>query len=142
MLRFASLLLVLLLFAGCDSNGDVVFECDNDSVEIEVEELAEGTSPARAGSTDQVLVNYSGELTDGTEFDSGEEVVFALGSLISGFREGVTGMRIGGTRRITIPPYRGYGTQAQFRTVDGERVETIPACSTLIFEVDLLDILS
>ena len=133
MLRFAPLLVALFVFAGCDSNGDIVRVCDNESVEIEVEEIVEGTSPARANATDQVLVNYSGTLTNGDEFDSGEEVLFRLTSVISGFREGVTGMRIGGKRRITIPPYRGYRTQE----LDG-----IPACSTLIFEVELLDILS
>ena len=58
----------------------------------------------------------------------------SLASTISGFREGVSGMRIGGKRRITIPPYRGYSTNTN--------IEAVPACSTLIFEVELLDILT
>jgi len=107
-----------------------------------IEQLVTGTSPARASSVDVVRVNYVGRLENGTQFDSTSNSIIGLGRLISGFREGVTGMRIGSERRITIPPYRGYSTDAQFRTVDGERVETIPACSTLVFEVELLDILS
>ena len=142
MLRYALLLLLALPFAGCDSNDPVVASCENESLEIETEDLAVGTSPARASSTDIVRINYVGRFEDGTEFDSATNLVSNLSVFISGFREGIVGMRLGGSRRITIPPYRGYGTQAQFRTIDGDRVETIPACSTLVFEVELLDILT
>ena len=98
-----------------------------------------GNSPARASSTDRVLVTYRGTLEDGTEFDGATNAAFARQGTISGFREGITGIRIGGERRITIPPLRGYGP-ADRLDADGNVV--IPGCSVLFFEVELVDILS
>lgn len=83
----------------------------------------------------KVSVQYAGTLTDGTEFDSSykrnnEPLVFTVGAgqMIPGFDAGVMGMKVGGTRKITIPPDLAYGAQA---------VGPIPANSTLIFEVKL-----
>ena len=135
-------LALALLVSGCDSSNPLPETCENTSLDVEVEDLTVGTSPARVAAADVVRINYVGALVDGTEFDSGRGVPFDLRQSISGFREGLTGMRIGGTRRITIPPRRGYGGRAQTRFVDGENVEIIPACSVLVFEVDLLDILT
>lgn len=138
-MRLALLLSVALLaVAGCDSADDVPLTCDNISLSIETEELAPGTGTAVASRTSTVQLDYVGTLEDGSEFDSGTDVVFGLARTVSGFSEGVAGMRLGGQRRITIPPYRGYGTQVR-RNGEGETV--IPACSTLIFEVTLDDIL-
>lgn len=85
----------------------------------------------------KVTVNYIGSLPDGTKFDSsydrGIPFSFNLGSgqVIRGWDEGLVGMRVGGKRRLIIPPSLGYGNQA---------VGSIPPNSTLIFEVELLSV--
>ncbi|WP_094549782.1 FKBP-type peptidyl-prolyl cis-trans isomerase [Rubricoccus marinus] len=140
--RLSLLLLLALPFAGCDSNEPVVNSCANESREIVMEELVTGTSPARADANDLVRINYVGQLEDGTVFDSATNYTERVSAFVAGFSEGVTGMRIGSKRRLTIPPYLAYSTERRTRTVDGEEVEIIPACSTLIFEVVLLDILT
>ena len=128
-----------LALSSCD-NGDPVFQlCDDENLDVEIETLVTGSSPATANVNDVVLVNYTGTLLDGSEFDSGSRASFLLRNTVSGFQEGVSGMRIGETRRFTVPPRRGYGMEAR-RNADGEVV--IPSCSDLVFEVELLDILS
>ncbi|MEM1054432.1 MAG: FKBP-type peptidyl-prolyl cis-trans isomerase [Bacteroidota bacterium] len=132
-------LTLALALTACDSSDPIVTSCDNESLEISIDTLAVGTSPAQANPNDRVLVNYRGTLTDGAEFDSGTNIAFTLTNTVSGFREGITGMRLGGERRVTVPPLRGYGTQER-QDADGNVV--IPPCSVLIFEVELIDILS
>jgi len=85
-----------------------------------------------------VLVNYTGWLLDGTKFDSnldhgGQPFKFQLGGgqVISGWDEGVKGMRIGGKRKLTIPPDMGYGKNG---------MGPIPPNATLVFDVELLDV--
>lgn len=93
---------------------------------------------ATADSGSTVTMHYTGWLTDGTQFDSsvdrGQPFVFRLGAgqVISGWDQGVQGMRIGGKRKLTIPPDLGYGT----RGAGG----VIPANATLIFDVELLGV--
>ena len=101
------------------------------------EELTVGSgNSATAGQ--KVSVHYTGWLTNGTKFDSskdrGEPFVFPLGKghVIRGWDEGVAGMKVGGKRKLTIPPTLGYGA----RGAGG----VIPANATLVFEVELLDI--
>ncbi len=102
------------------------------------EDLTEGEgAPAKAGQ--MVSVHYTGWLTDGTKFDSSKDrntpFVFPLGAghVIRGWDEGVQGMKPGGTRKLTIPPQLGYGA----RGAGG----VIPPNATLVFEVELLEIL-
>jgi hypothetical protein len=87
----------------------------------------------KAGDT--VSVHYTGWLQDGTKFDSsidrGQPSTFTLGQVIQGWNEGVVGMQVNGTRLLVIPPSLGYGS-----TANG----SIPANSTLIFEVQLVAI--
>lgn len=89
---------------------------------------------AKAGDT--VSVHYTGWLDNGTKFDSsvdrGQPFEFTLGQgqVIKGWDEGVAGMKVGGRRRLVIPPTLGYGS----RGVGG----IIPANATLTFEVELL----
>ena len=92
----------------------------------------EGASPA---ATDRVKVHYTGWLVNGKKFDSsvdrGSPATFGLNQVIKGWTEGLSSMKVGGKRILVIPPELGYGSR------DGG---TIPANSTLIFEVELLDI--
>jgi FKBP-type peptidyl-prolyl cis-trans isomerase FkpA len=100
-----------------------------------IETLADG-SGAAAKSGDQVTVHYTGWLTNGRKFDSShdrrEPFRFALGrgNVIAGWDEGVEGMKIGGKRKLTIPPALGYGPYGAGNV--------IPPDATLVFEVELL----
>ena len=86
--------------------------------------------PAEAG--DGVTVMFTGWLPDGTEFDSGELSILSLGAgLIAGFTEGVTGMRLGGTRTIVVPAALGYGAQGQ---------GAIPENAVIVFEITVVSI--
>ena len=101
------------------------------------EELAVG-SGAEAVPGKPVTVHYTGWLTNGTKFDSSKDrrdpFVFTLGKgqVIKGWDEGVQGMKVGGKRKLTIPPGLGYGA----RGAGG----AIPPNATLIFDVELLGI--
>jgi FKBP-type peptidyl-prolyl cis-trans isomerase len=106
--------------------------------ELQIEDLVVGTGDSpRQGQT--VVVHYTGWLTDGTKFDSsvdrGEPFEFEIGvgHVIQGWDDGVAGMKIGGKRRLTIPPELAYGNND---VGDG----LIPANSILIFEIELLDL--
>ena len=104
--------------------------------ELMKEDLQLGTgAEAVAGRT--VEVEYTGWLLDGKQFDSSKgrgPFTFALGGgqVIKGWDQGVVGMRVGGKRKLTIPPELGYG----MRGFPG----VIPAQATLVFEVELLSV--
>ena len=105
--------------------------------DLVVTDLVVGSGPeATTGST--VSVNYVGALPDGTVFDAsanhGGAFTFPLGAgqVIRGWDEGVKGMKVGGKRRLVIPPGLAYGDQA----VGG----VIPANATLVFEVELVSV--
>ena len=91
---------------------------------------------AHAGET--AIVHYTGKLTNGTKFDSSQDrnepFSFRLGAghVIKGWDEGVEGMKIGGIRKLVIPPQLGYGSRGAG--------SAIPPNATLIFEVELLDL--
>lgn len=97
-------------------------------------EVGEGPAVESAGIT--VSVHYTAYLVDGTAFDStddrGEPASLALRNVFPGMARGVEGMRVGGTRKIIIPPELGFGAQQVHPAV--------PANATLIFDVELLDI--
>lgn len=105
--------------------------------ELKIEELKAGTG-AEAKPGQPVSVHYTGWLTDGKKFDSsldrGQPFKFQLGAgqVIPGWDKGVAGMKVGGKRKLTIPPQMGYGE----RGAGG----VIPPNATLVFEVELLGV--
>ena len=104
---------------------------------LKIEDLEVGTG-AKALPGKKVSVHYTGWLTDGKKFDSsvdrGRPFDFKLGAgqVIQGWDQGVAGMKVGGKRKLTIPPELGYGA----RGAGG----VIPPNATLLFEVELLGI--
>lgn len=94
--------------------------------------VGDGTE-AKAG--DSVTVSYVGTLQDGSTFDQNKSFNFTLGvgQVIQGWDKGILGMKVGGERKLVIPPGLAYGSQA---------VGSIPPNSTLLFDVKLLDVKS
>ena len=90
---------------------------------------------AEVKSGDTVTVNYLGTLENGTKFDSSYDrnqpftTQIGVGRVIKGWDEGIVGMKVGGKRKLIIPPDLGYGAQD---------LGSIPPNSTLVFEVELL----
>jgi peptidylprolyl isomerase len=105
-----------------------------DKLQIQDEVVGTGIEAAPGK---KVTVNYVGTLTNGTKFDSSydrnEPFAFNLGAgeVIAGWDQGVKGMKVGGKRKLTIPPSLGYGSQD---------LGSIPPNSTLVFEVELLKV--
>jgi FKBP-type peptidyl-prolyl cis-trans isomerase len=122
-------LTIFMLMAGCSKEDKVM------DGELTIEDIivGEGTEAVKHSI---VTVNYTGWLEDGSKFDSSlnpgrEPFRFTVGAgqVIQGWDQGIPGMKIGGKRKLTIPPSMGYGNRDN---------GAIPANSVLIFEVDLL----
>ena len=108
---------------------------DNGQLQIQDEVVGTG---AVAAPGDRVTVNYVGSFTNGTVFDAsanhgttGFPFVLGTGAVIKGWDEGVAGMKVGGKRRLVVPPALGYGPNDY---------GPIPGNSTLVFEVELLNV--
>ena len=122
-------MIIMILFAGCSKDKEIM----NGELIIEDLKVGEGSEVVKYNI---VTVNYTGWLTDGTKFDSSlnpgrSPFRFTVGGgqVIKGWDEGLLGMKVGGKRKLTIPPSMGYGNQD---------MGVIPSNSTLIFEIDLL----
>ena len=122
-------MIVMILIAGCSKDKEAM----NGELIIEDLKVGEGSEVVKYNI---VTVNYTGWLTDGTKFDSSlnpgrSPFRFTVGGgqVIKGWDEGLIGMKVGGKRKLTIPPSMGYGNQD---------MGVIPPNSTLVFEIDLL----
>ena len=121
------------------ANTDVVYDVTVVDIfdEVLIEDIVEGDGDV-AESGDVVVVEYVGQLRNGQVFDasavSGSAFVFTLGrgSVIPGWEQGIPGMKVGGKRRLTIPPVLGYGAFGAGTAV--------PPFAVLIFEVDLMEV--
>ncbi|MBX3232222.1 MAG: FKBP-type peptidyl-prolyl cis-trans isomerase [Labilithrix sp.] len=103
-----------------------------------MQDLAPGAGEA-AKTGDKVAVHYVGTLTDGKEFDASKkhgdkpfEFELGAGRVIKGWDDGVVGMKVGGKRKLTIPPSLGYGARGAG--------SAIPPNATLVFEVEMVKI--
>ena len=122
-------LAVMTLFSG-----NIAFSSEEE-LKITVNKAGTGE---RAEIGMSVSVHYTGKLENGTVFDSsiprGQPFTFTLGAgqVIKGLDEGVEGMKVGGKRKLIIPPYLGHGSRGAGNV--------IPANATLIFEIELLKV--
>ena len=124
---------------GCLALGLALAACGSSSsspsgvTALQVVDLTVGGG-ATAAAGDTLTVAYVGSLTNGRTFDSSTGYTFRLGvgAVIPGWDQGLVGMRVGGKRRLTIPPDLAYGSTGAGNV--------IPPNATLIFEVDLLSI--
>ncbi len=140
-----SLSALITVLPGCTKKDDTVNTSTTTSDtapaapqgDLKIEELKEGTG-AEAVAGKMVTVHYTGTLTDGKKFDSSldrkEPFQFPLGAgrVIQGWDQGVAGMKVGGKRKLTIPPHLGYGERGAGNV--------IPPNATLVFEVELLKV--
>ena len=135
---------LLLPLGGCLDDGPTGPQCDE--VNTQVAETRGDTvvtvtglryietelgTGATAMSCLGAAIDYVGSFLDGTTFDEGQPFAFVPGQgrYLPGFEQGVVGMKVGGTRRLIVPPSLGYGSQPY---------RGIPANSTLVFDVELL----
>ena len=104
---------------------------------LSIEDLTVGAG-AEATAGKLVTVHYTGTLTNGSTFDSSRNrnrpfsFTLGAGQVIAGWDQGVAGMKVGGRRKLTIPPEMGYGARG-FPPV-------IPPSSTLLFDIELLEV--
>jgi FKBP-type peptidyl-prolyl cis-trans isomerase len=137
--RLGLILILALSASACGGSNSTPSTVTPPSAPYSATDLREGTgATATQGRT--VTVSYTGWLYDptkpeskGTQFDTSANFVFQLGAgrVIPGWDQGVVGMKVGGQRRLVIPPNLGYGSQM---------VGTIPPNSTLVFDIMLLNV--
>jgi FKBP-type peptidyl-prolyl cis-trans isomerase len=148
-MRCSSVALFALFLSACGGDDEpkagaagAGFEIDSTALTktasgLQYQDVVIGTGQ-RAASGQVAVVHYTGWLTDGTKFDSsrdrGQPFSFPIGGgqVIAGWDEGVAGMKVGGRRKLVIPPDLGYGPAGS--------PPVIPAAATLVFDVELLEV--
>ncbi len=144
MKQFFICLAVALLAVGCNSNNGGGTPTDPSQVNIEftTTDIVTGTG-AQAVAGNSVTVHYTGWLynpagveSKGTQFDSSVggatlPVILGVSNIIPGFQQGILGMRVGGKRRVYIPPNLAYGSA-------GAGQGRIPPNASLVFEIELI----
>lgn len=147
----SALVLFALFLSACGGSGDARGAAGGNAGEFEIDSAALTSTPsglqyqdvvtgsgAEAAPGQTAVVHYTGWLTDGTKFDSsrdrGEPFSFSLGAgqVIAGWDQGVAGMKVGGRRKLVIPPDLGYGPRGS--------PPVIPPDATLVFDVELLEL--
>jgi FKBP-type peptidyl-prolyl cis-trans isomerase len=151
-MRRSSVALFALFLSACGGDGEpkagaagasgAGFEIDSSALTKTASGLQYQDVVAGSGQTaapgQVAVVHYTGWLTDGTKFDSsrdrGQPFSFPVGGgqVIAGWDEGVAGMKVGGRRKLVIPPELGYGPMGS--------PPVIPAAATLVFDVELLEL--
>lgn len=123
------LLLLATTWLGCDSSTEETF-----IGELTIQDLVAGTGP-QVEEGHAVMVSYVGHLEDGTEFDNSDTrsspfaFTLGVGQVIEGWDKGIVGMRVGGTRRLVIPPNLAFGREG----VPGQ----VPGNATVTYEITL-----
>ena len=106
--------------------------------ELKIEDLVLGSGKAAVKGA-LITTQYRGWLEDGTEFDSSYsrgkpfQCVIGTGRVIQGWDQGLMGMQVGGKRKLWVPAHLGYGER---------QVGSIPPNSNLVFEIELLEVLT
>ncbi|MBI3399902.1 MAG: FKBP-type peptidyl-prolyl cis-trans isomerase [Acidobacteria bacterium] len=130
---------MLVICAACGSSDSTTVTAPTSTAPFTITDLKIGTG-ATAAVGNRITVAYTGWLyntanTDGkgTQFESSTSTLFTLqsGSLIAGWVQGIPGMKVGGQRRLIIPPELAYGTNGS---------GSIPGNATLIFDITLLNV--
>ena len=124
-------LLVLLILIGCN-NKEIIM---GNGLIIEDKLIGEGVAAEKYSIA---TVHYTGRLEKGKQFDSSKQIgreplrfTLGVGQVIKGWDQGIIGMKVGGQRKLIIPPHLGYGDQD---------MGVIPPNSTLIFNIELIEI--
>lgn len=135
-----AIILSLAILSACSSTKEATknefpdYKTTSSGLQYKDIEVGTGTMPEKGQIC---VVHYHGTLLDGTVFDSSKErgqpfeFPIGVGRVIKGWDEGVMTMRIGGKRKLVVPPDLGYGSRT---------MGSIPPNSTLVFEVELLNI--
>lgn len=145
-LKISLVLLIIPILFGCPSSKETTKSSLSDEyanyrltpLGVKYFDIKPGTGP-EAVIGKKVTLDYIGTLADGSVFEDSYEqkkpITFTLGSedILKGWNEGILGMRVGGKRKLVIPPELGYGSRA----VGGGK---IPANSTLYFVVELINV--
>ncbi len=134
-LTIVAALVIATTLAAAAACGDADSGMITTETGLQIETLREGDGPSPTAN-DRVRVHYRGMLTDSTQFDSsydnGQPSEFNVDGVIEGFGEALQLMSVGSQIRVTIPPELGYG--------EAGRGELIGPNATLVFEIELLDI--
>ena len=126
LLAFSFAVAPLLFLAGCGSNNDVT-----GPTQLMVQDVVVGTG-ATAANGDTLNVTYVAMFTDGSVLESGPYTfVLGAGQVIPGWDQGLVGMKVGGKRRLTVPPSLAYGSQGN---------GAVPPNTTLVFDITLVSI--